>query len=119
MAKKEPHHDGRLAWAYVPIEHPDLTGWQVSFDGSRPVSVQGRCPACHSDNGDDNAWGPPLPEAEFKTRGVTRPNLRTVDPDDRGSIGAACFCGHEHGKAGASGCGRIWSVPVPSAGDDG
>jgi len=114
MAKKDPPHDDKLAWAHLPLEKPNLAGWQVSFDGSRPVSVQGRCPACHS----DSAWGPPLPEAELKTRGVTVRDRRAVNLHDRGSIGAACYCGSEHGKPGASGCGRIWSVPVPAGAED-
>ncbi len=115
MIKKEPPHDGKLAWAHVPLERPDLTGWQVSFDGSRPVSVQGRCPACHS----DSAWGPPLPKTEFKSLGVEMLDLRPVEPNDQASIRATCYCGYEHGKAGASGCGRTWPVPVPARGDHG
>lgn len=102
-------HNKRLAYADVVLgeEDVDLSGWQCWHERDGAVVhyyAAGRCPGCRAEaqGRKDTA---PKPIESLGPEGVGRPATRAII-----EIPVRCTCGSSHGRDGATGCGRRWSI---------
>jgi hypothetical protein len=81
-------------------------GWTATENPDGTYAVSGPCPACFGD-----AYGPAISQLDEE---VGDDSLLYIDgPGTRSrEILAACACGNEHTKSGATSCGREWGVRV-------
>lgn len=108
----ESGHDTAVAFANTVVtgEAIDIAAWdcQVHHDGDiASYYARGPCPACHADTQghiDDAALPIESLGPEAWPRGM---------PSESVEIPVRCTCGHDHGRQGATGCGRRWSILCP------
>jgi hypothetical protein len=100
-------HKASVQYAAVALRKAKLDGWTAEIAGG-VVLVSGPCPECFG-----AAYGPNLPKAEAVDavspvlfHDQDRPPVPVV------LIEAECHCGSDHGKEGATSCGRRWVVQV-------
>ena len=86
----------------VPGSEIDLAGWSwdsVPMGGLVRYRASGPCPACHADCSGERSDGPNPLERELV--------------DSVFEVVVRCACGSSHGRDGATGCGRVWTVIGP------
>ena len=95
----------------VPGDEIDIGSWSWRVDASNVATsyvALGPCPACHATC---EGW------AEDVTNPIERGKNGGGDPgpvrEDAIEVAVSCRCGSSHGRDGAKGCGRRWTIVGP------
>ena len=111
-----PGHDLSVVYENraVPGAEIDLQQWTwANRTTGRIVSyvATGPCPACH---GRCEGWGDDASNPiEKKFRGPDTPD--PTPSRGRFEVAVTCRCGASHGRDGATGCGRRWTIIGPKS----
>lgn len=95
----------------VPGDGLDVARWRwwSHVEGALThYYVQGPCPACGAPRQQGHGVDAPAP-IEGQGRG---PGVTPVERRDTFEVSVRCLCGHDHGREGATGCGRRWSLVI-------
>ena len=107
-------HDLSVAYENraVPGAEIDITQWSWDLKttgGIVSYVATGPCPACHARC---EGWGEDASNPiERNVRGPDTPDRTAIG--DRFEVAVTCQCGTSHGRDGATGCGRRWTITGP------
>jgi hypothetical protein len=107
-------HDLAVAYVNEAVPGVDIDGsaWRswAYTDGQRVhYHVRGPCPRCRA-VGQEADWPDDDAPVESQGQGVAPPSVQSTDLVE---VPVFCACGHDHGRANATSCGRSWSIVVP------
>jgi hypothetical protein len=114
-ATAPPQHNLSVSYAdeVMPGSSVDVKRWEswsYTDAGRQDYYAKGPCPTCFAEVQGHAAdiWEPLEGQGAGKRDAASGKNV----PGDTIEIAVRCQCGFEHGKQGATGCGRAWSVIV-------
>ena len=106
-----PYADEVVPGASIDVKRWE--SWSHTGAGREDFYAKGPCPACFAQAQGHAAdvWEPVEAQGGVQRDTASEKNV----PGDTIEIAVRCQCGSEHGKQGATSCGRAWSVNVTRA----
>jgi hypothetical protein len=108
-------HDRQVGFLdeVVPAERIDTSRWRWwshAEGGLEHYYAQGPCPACGAPRQQGHAVDATAP---LEGQGARTGSRSTEDRPDTIEVAVECWCGEGHGREGATGCGRRWTIVGP------
>jgi hypothetical protein len=110
-------HDHQVGFLddVVPGDRIDIAQWKWwshAEGGLEHYYARGPCPGCGAPGQQGHTVDTPAP---LEGQGGGAETRRIGETTDAIEVPVQCWCGDNHGREGATGCGRRWSIIGPRA----